>query len=293
MGGAALRHAKSFGSRSDSQRKPGWGGAHERWTGRAKAMSNVNNADLGDKPFVLIHGAWHGGWVFSRVAEILRRQGHRVFTPTLTGLGERSHTRSPGVNCTTHAQDIVNTIKWEGLDEVVLCGWSYGGSIAGMVADVIPERIGSLIYLDCSIPENGKSILEQQGSVNQVMEFVNKVGEHGGLWVPPMSATAFAISSQEDQDLVDSLSTPHPFACFCERFHLTGAYMAIAKIAYVHASQWGVPSLRATYDRILEAGEWSTYEVSCGHHIMLDEPERLAEILVAEAERIVLPRQSI
>src|SRR5277367_5938777 len=80
------------------------------------------------RAFVLVPGAWHGGWCYARVAEILRARGHRVFTPTLTGVGERSHLAQLGVvNCSTHVQDVVNVIKWEQLDDVILCGHSYGG----------------------------------------------------------------------------------------------------------------------------------------------------------------------
>ena len=77
--------------------------------------------------FVLVHGAWHGGWCWRRVSDLLERQGHKVFTPTLTGLGERSHLLRAGINVSTHVTDVVNVLKWEGLSDVVLCGHSYGG----------------------------------------------------------------------------------------------------------------------------------------------------------------------
>ena len=85
--------------------------------------------------FVLVHGAWHGGWCYARVRDILSAEGHRVFTPTLTGLGERSHLMSKNINLDTHITDVVNVIKWENLSDVVLCGHSYGGWIISGVAE--------------------------------------------------------------------------------------------------------------------------------------------------------------
>ncbi len=103
--------------------------------------------------FVLVHGGWHGGWCYSRVAQRLAAAGHRVFTPTLTGLGERAHLYSRSINLTTHITDIINVIKWERLQNVVLAGHSYGGMVVTGVADAIPEKIASLVYLDAFVPK--------------------------------------------------------------------------------------------------------------------------------------------
>jgi pimeloyl-ACP methyl ester carboxylesterase len=113
--------------------------------------------------FVLVHGAWHGGWCYGRVAERLRAAGHRVLTPTLTGLGERSHLCSRSVNLTTHIADVVNLIKWEQLQRVTLVGHSYGGVVVTGVADTIPERISSLVYLDAFVPKDGQCMLDLVG----------------------------------------------------------------------------------------------------------------------------------
>jgi pimeloyl-ACP methyl ester carboxylesterase len=232
------------------------------------------------RTFVLVHGAWHGGWVFRRVAERLQRQGHRVFTPTLTGLGERSHIRHPGINCSVHIEDVVNLIRWEELRDVVLCGWSYGAGIAGAVADAIPDRIASIVYLDGAVPRNGESIIDRVGA-DQLRNFTIVAGELGGLWIPPMPATAFNIRSVADRKMVDALSTPQPLATFVQRLTLTGAYMNIPKKAYVLARQWNM--LAHDLGEISQDESWEIHEVDCGHHIMLDEPERLTEILTALA----------
>src|SRR5262245_35158330 len=110
------------------------------------------------KTFVLVHGAWHGGWCWRRVTDLLEKKGHKVFTPTMTGLGERSHLIDPKINLATHITDIVNVIKWEGLKDIVLVGHSYGGSVVSGVAEQAGDAIGSIVFLDAFLPENGDSL---------------------------------------------------------------------------------------------------------------------------------------
>ena len=107
--------------------------------------------------FVLVHGGWHGGWTFSGIARILRTHGHEVYAPTLTGNGERSHLRSSTVNLDTHILDVENLIRWQDIDDVILCGHSYGGMVITGVADRIPERIAALVYIDAYVPDDGDS----------------------------------------------------------------------------------------------------------------------------------------
>jgi pimeloyl-ACP methyl ester carboxylesterase len=108
--------------------------------------------------FVLVHGAWHGGWCYVRVADLLRAGGHRVVTPTLTGLGERSHLFSGAITLSTHIDDIVNVLRWEDLTNVVLAGHSYGGFVISGVAERVPERIAALVFLDAFVPADGESL---------------------------------------------------------------------------------------------------------------------------------------
>jgi len=106
--------------------------------------------------YVLVHGAWRGGWIWKRVRRELQERGHEVFTPALTGVGERSHLLTPQVNLETHIADVINLIRWEQLSDVVLCGHSYGGCVVSGVGDRIPEKIGALVYLDAFVPEDGQ-----------------------------------------------------------------------------------------------------------------------------------------
>lgn len=109
--------------------------------------------------FVMVHGAWGGGWAWRRtIAPLLEKNGHTVYTPTLTGLGERSHLATPATDLETHIQDICNVLFWEDLHDVVLAGHSYGGMVITGVADRMADRLQRLVYLDALLPENGQSV---------------------------------------------------------------------------------------------------------------------------------------
>src|SRR4051812_8081549 len=105
--------------------------------------------------FVLVHGAWHGGWCWRKLTPLLRAAEHAVYTPTLTGLGERAHLGGPDVGLATHVRDVVTVLWYEDLSGVVLVGHSYGGMVIGGVADQVPERLAHLVYLDAYVPEPG------------------------------------------------------------------------------------------------------------------------------------------
>ena len=109
--------------------------------------------------FVLVHGAWHGSWCWKRVRQDLQARGHAVFTPTLTGVGERSHLLARNVDLETHVLDVVNLIAWEDLHDLVLCGHSYGGCVVTGVADRLPERIRALVYLDAFVLDDGECLV--------------------------------------------------------------------------------------------------------------------------------------
>ncbi len=112
----------------------------------------------GRTPFVLVHGAWHGGWCWRRVSDRLTGNGHYVAAPTLSGLGERSHLAADTVTLTTHVDDVVNEIIWNDLDRVVLVGHSYGGMVITAAAERIRKRIAAIVYLDAFMPSDGQSV---------------------------------------------------------------------------------------------------------------------------------------
>ena len=228
--------------------------------------------------FVLVHGAFHGAWCYARVADILRSAGHRVYTPTLAGLGDRAHLASGAINCTMHIQEVLNLIDQENLSEVILAGHSYGGMVVGGVADAIPEKIASLVYIDAAIPENGKSLFDLIGSTDVPRLLSDAARDNGGVLVPPLPAATLNVNSA-DRAMVDRLCTPQPLATFCERLKLTGAHLRIPKKIYILATQWDGPN-QPVFVRIKDDRDWSTVEMPCGHDVMLDAPDLLAEILL-------------
>jgi len=232
------------------------------------------------KTFVLVHGAWHGGWCWRHVADRLEAQGHKVFTPTMTGLGERSHLMAPGIGLSTHITDIVNVLAWEQLRDVVLCGHSYGGMIISGVAERAREAIGSIVYLDAFVPDNGESVLDLTGPA--VHEAVRKAQAKNLIGVPPRPAEAFGIY-EKNRAWVDSQCTPQPIATFTEKSAVTGALQTIGKKSYIRAGTYPSPGFDKAMARTKADPTWRVYDAPCGHDVMVDEPEWLAKILVEVA----------
>ena len=231
--------------------------------------------------FILVHGAWHGGWCYGRVTRLLRDRGHDVYAPTLTGLGERSHLYSPAVNASTHIRDVLDLIAWEGLEDVVLAGHSYGGQVTTAVADAVPEKVRALAYLDAFVGEDGKSALDLDDPA-AVAAHLDRMQSNGGHTIPPVPSSAFGVNPA-DQAWVDSLLTPQPFATLAERLKLTGRAAAITARHYVFATGWSGKSFQPTYDRLRSDPAWRTHEMACGHDLMIDEPGQVADLLEAAA----------
>jgi pimeloyl-ACP methyl ester carboxylesterase len=195
-------------------------------------------------------------------------RGHRVYTPTLTGLGERSHLLSASVDLDTHIADVVNLALWEDLEDFVLCGHSFGGMVVTGAADRIPDRIRSLVYLDAFIPEDGQSLIDISG-VPMPDKSVDM----------PRSAALLGVN-EKDRAWVDAKCTPHPNGSRTQKIRLSGAWRGIARKIYLRAPDF--PS--AAFDRIAEdcAGEpgWQVREMrGVGHDVMIDAPEEVARLL--------------
>ena len=224
--------------------------------------------------FVLVHGGWHGGWCWRKTARRLRDQGHDVFTPTLTGLGERAHLMSAAINLDTHIQDVANVIDYEDLDDVVLVGHSYGGMIIPGVAERLPGRIASLVYLDAFVPDDGDSLMSLTSDVFRpfLLEGASRLG---GLASPPVSAEAFSVNPA-DRAWVDAKIGPHPFATFLQRISLTGGWKNVPRKTYIYATGWSPNPYAALYERLSGEPGWTVMTAPCGHDVMVDMPDELA-----------------
>ncbi len=232
------------------------------------------------KTFVLVHGAWHGGWCWRRVANRLQAQGHAVYTPTLTGVGERAHLIGAGVNLTTHVTDIANVFKFEQLADVVLCGHSYGGFVISGVAEQMAPALRSIVFLDAFVPNDGESVAAITSPA--VRAGIDAAVASGSVGLKPRPAEAFGVN-EKDRAWVDALCVPQPVACFTEKIRLSGARERIAKKTYIRAPDYVNPGFDAALARAKADPTWRTYEVACGHDVMVDMPERLTEILLEVA----------
>ncbi len=240
----------------------------------------------GDAPaaFVLVHGTSHGGWCWARVAGLLRGKGHMVFTPTLTGVGERSHLLRPGIDLDTHIADVVNVIEWERLERVVLCGHSYGGWVISGVVEEAPERIASLVYLDAFVPEDGERGIDLQSPSSRAA--VQAAVEKGEMARPAGSAAQYGLGG-EDLAWVDSLLTPQPIGVSLQPIRLTGARERVAGKAYVLATGYADANrwFAAAREKLKPDPTWRLFEAPCGHEVMLEMPELVADILLEMAGR--------
>ena len=219
--------------------------------------------------FVLVHGAWHGGWCWRRVADKLTANGHYVVAPTLSGVGERSHLASDAITLSTQIDDVVNEIKWKDLDHVVLVGHSYGGMVITGVAERMRERIAAIVYLDAAIPSDGQSFAALRNSPADPVPMPT---------VPAPPAAYFKVN-EKDLAWVTSKVTPHPAKCFTEALHVSGAYQTIAKKVYIRAPAFHQAAFDAAYARCRADRTWKAFEMSGGHDVMLDQPTELATIL--------------
>jgi pimeloyl-ACP methyl ester carboxylesterase len=235
--------------------------------------------------FVLVHGAFHGGWCWRDVAAQLRAAGHEVFAPTLTGLGERSHLASPAVDLSTHIRDVANLIEWEDLREAVLVGHSYGGMVITGVADRLPDRLAGVIYLDALVPQDGQCVLDLQPPERRE-SILEEVAAKGGWFWPPRTGAFYGVRDPARQAWVDGKCTPQPFHTLFERLRLADAPGGkVSRKLYLLCTDPPLAYLRKFYDWAAASPGWEVRELATSHDAMITQPEILAGLLVEWAAR--------
>ena len=233
-------------------------------------------------PFVLVHGAWQGNWVWERVADRLRAAGHRVYTPSLTGLGERAHLAGPEIDLDTHIADVIGVIEHHELDNILLCGHSYGGMVVAGVADRLASRIKSLVFLDAFIPTQGKSMFDLQPA-ERAQAMREEARREGDGWrVKRLSGNYFKVASPDDVARLDRRAVDHPIGTMEQKANLTGAWEKIPHLTYIRAGGHNGPFAQFG-DRVRRDERWQYFELPCGHNVMLDLPEALSGILLGAA----------
>jgi pimeloyl-ACP methyl ester carboxylesterase len=215
---------------------------------------------------VIVHGAWVGGWRWRGVADLLRDRGHHVFTPTLTGLGERAHLTSPAVNVSLHALDVANVIRFERLENLLLVGHSYGGMPISAATELVPEGvIGSLLYLDAFYPEDGQSL-------NDLVPGPPHLPPNPDEYlVPPPRANLVGFNMHMDaaaRAAYEERRTPQSVHCFSEKVRLTGARDRIPKKAYVIATGYKNDTFAPIAKKLRRRPEWRVEEMPYTHDLM-------------------------
>lgn len=225
--------------------------------------------------YVLVHGAWHGGWCWRYVADRLTAQGHRVFAPTLTGLGERSHLLTADVGLDTHIDDIVNVIRWERLSDAVLVGHSYAGYVVSGAAEQIAGSLKAVALLDAFMPVDGGAMIDD--TTQGLRDAIAAAPMTGTIALPGFPATALGCTGA-DADWVDALCTPHPIKTYTDRSSVTGALETVPRKLFIRTA-FGAAKLEETASQVTGRPGWEVARLTCGHDAMVADPEGLTALL--------------
>jgi pimeloyl-ACP methyl ester carboxylesterase len=237
------------------------------------------SAQTSKQTFVLVHGAWHGGWCWRRVADRLRAAGHTVFTPTCTGLGDKAHLLSKDITLDTFTNDIAGVIEAEELNDVILVGHSFGGSPTGGVAEKMPNRIKHLVYLDSLMVEPGKSPFDSLPA--DVVAARRKMAQEtsGGLSLPAPPPSAFGVPEGPDADWVKRRLTPHPIGTYESKLNIQGPVGNNLPRTYIHCTSPSYAALQGSRDWVKRQQGWRWMEIATGHDAMVMAPDELAKML--------------
>jgi pimeloyl-ACP methyl ester carboxylesterase len=234
--------------------------------------------------FVLIHGAYHGGWCWSRVAQRLRAQGHAVHTPTLAGMGEHAHLLSRQITLDTHVQDVVSFIESEELKEVVLVGHSYGGLIITGAADRLDGSgaLARLVYLDALAPQDGNYWSDFNAPAAAEARHAS-ARKAGGLFLPVPDAAIFGLTDPADIAWGNRRLRPHPYGCYTSQLRLpnlaAGRGAASLPRTYIDCVEPFYSDFNGLKPRLKADPSWKYVEIRTGHNAMMSAPAELTRLL--------------
>jgi pimeloyl-ACP methyl ester carboxylesterase len=240
------------------------------------------------RSFVLVHPAWHGGWVWKKVSRRLRERRHVALTPTLTGLGERSHLAHAEIGLEVHVTDVVNVLTYEDLRDVILVGHSSSGAVITGVADRAPERVAHVVYVDAFVPEDGQAVIELvMPERRRALEEL--VRTEGGGWLlprfapPPWETIVRDMWGVTDDDdvrwMLDRLG-PTPFRHLTEPVRRTNAAAEKLPRTYIRCRQYPNPRFDRHAEMARQTAQWRYRELPSSHHPPITMPDELTDLLV-------------
>jgi len=233
------------------------------------------------KTFLVCHGAWSAGWAWKKMHPLMQAAGHRLVTPSYTGLGERAHLAHPSIDLETHIEDVLSVIKYEDLRDIVLLGHSYGGLVATGVADRARDRVTQLIYLDAFVPRDGQSLFDLNESGRRPLQEAAKNSD--GWHVPPMPPPR--DTAPADVEWLTARRVDMPIKCFETKLKLQNGEPTLPR-SYIYATRitpadtFGQFAKRAKN----EAG-WRYHEIDASHSPNVTAPQALMALLEKIAAR--------
>ena len=253
---------------------------------RAKVVPPALKREARMATFVLVHGAWHGGWCWQKVVPLLEAAGHEVYAPTLTGLGERASELSPDVGLGTHIQDVVGLLVEKDLRGVILVGHSYGAMVITGVVDAVPERIAHLVYLDTFVPRDGEAMVDVSPLA---VHLILRMQTRPDGWRVDSRGT-YGVTTEPDRSWLLSKVTPQSLKTFEEPLHLKNpAIVSATPRTHIECIGGGpfsefvqrvVAHLLAPRSLPPTVAGWRLRRLHTGHDAMITMPEGLADLLL-------------
>jgi pimeloyl-ACP methyl ester carboxylesterase len=237
--------------------------------------------------FVLVHPAWHGAWCWRKVSPLLRAQGHEVVTPTLTGLGERSHLAHPLIGLETHIRDVVNVLTYADLGGVILVGHSNGGTLITAVADRVPERLAHLVYLDAFVPKDGEATIDLITFPREAWEA--RVRTEGYGWLIPslqpipwddFVRDVWRVTDEADRRWMVERLGPTPFKTFTDPVRRTNPTAEQLPRTYIRCLQHSSPAFDRFAEMARSTSGWRYRELATAHEAFVTMPRELADLLL-------------
>ena len=226
------------------------------------------------KTFLVCHGAWSAGWAWKKMHPLMNKAGHRLVTPTYTGLGERAHLAHPAINLEVHIEDMLQVIKYEDLHDIVLIGHSYGGMVATGVADRARDKVKQLIYIDAFVPSDGQSLLDLNEVAKPRMRELAKSGD--GWRVPPNPTPP--DTSPEDVAWLSDRRVHMPLQCFEQKLKLS-APLSLPR-SYIYATRITPADTFGRFAKMTKSDPaWRYFEIDASHSPNVTAPEALTALL--------------